>query len=170
MQCTSLEQMFWNRIRKTRGCWYWTGTVSKGRKGGYGMLWTGRAYTPAHRFSWEITSRMMVAPKLEVCHHCDNRPCVNPEHLFVGTHKENHQDAARKGRRSGTLNPNVKLTMERVRSIRRLRAEGMTCAGIAVRYGVTRQQVDRICKGECWTMRGSGNNPETLGPIDKRRK
>lgn len=89
------EEKFWPRIRKTEGCWLWTGP---GDRRGYGQFFPKQGiHLIAHRYSWELVNGP-VPEGLFVCHHCDTPPCVRPDHLFLGTPKDNHDDMVRKGR------------------------------------------------------------------------
>lgn len=85
---------FWSRVDKSGQCWLWVGARTSA---GYGHFYIGKLAIYAHRFSWQIINGEI--PKgLLICHHCDNPPCVNPNHLFLGTLSDNARDSAAKGR------------------------------------------------------------------------
>ena len=83
------------------GCWLWLRSL---RTNGYGQIWTGSIYMRAHRFSWERARSPLKSGEC-VLHSCDVRSCVNPDHLFVGTKKDNAIDMVRKGRQTHLKNP-----------------------------------------------------------------
>lgn len=101
------------------GCWIWTGT--KINRGYGSMLWE-RRYHLTHRLAW-MSTKGNIPKGLQVLHHCDVKACVNPDHLFVGTQKQNMADMDEKGRRRngpspGEKNGIAKLTARRVRQAR----------------------------------------------------
>lgn len=129
-------------------CWEWIG-ADKGN--GYGN-WNDEGETkPAHRASYELFVGP-IPPELDVCHSCDNRPCINPHHLFPGTRLENMQDAKRKSRTShGIRVPGSKLSEAQVmQAVSRLRAGHRTKA-IAVDYGVCAATIRQIKIGNTWS-------------------
>lgn len=83
-----------SKVATGPGCWTWTGATDRH---GYGVAWDGRRTARAHRLVWELLIGA-IPEGMELCHHCDNPPCVRPSHLFVGTHVANFRDAQRKGR------------------------------------------------------------------------
>lgn len=88
------EQRFYSKINKTDTCWLWLGTKGKS---GYGAFWLNTKPVRAHRLSY-VLKYGSFDQSLYVCHHCDNPSCVNPEHLFLGTNKDNMDDGYKKGR------------------------------------------------------------------------
>lgn len=128
------------------GCWIWMGRCLPF---GYGVLSMGRARgsVPAHRLSYEHFVGPI--PKgMFVCHRCDVPQCVNPNHLFLGTARENLQDAAGKGRMAwGAKNPHATISEAVARAI--LAAEGAP-REIATLYGTTPRNVWRIKTGRNW--------------------
>lgn len=93
-QFSSLEDRFNDQHEKGPGCWEWTGRCSVA---GYGQIKDNYRTRGAHRVSYEIHNGA-VPEGLQVLHHCDNPPCVNPEHLFIGTHQDNMDDKVSKNR------------------------------------------------------------------------
>lgn len=86
-----LENRFWPKVdKKDNGCWEWTGCKVKG---GYGRYCIKNVMYLSHRVVMNCFD-----PNIVVCHKCDNPPCVNPDHLFLGTNKDNTQDCVKKGR------------------------------------------------------------------------
>jgi hypothetical protein len=144
----TLEERFWSRVavQDPMGCWVWQGGTCEG----YGMLRTeGSVVDRAHRVSWRLTHGS-IPDGLCVLHRCDNPPCVNPAHLFLGTRADNNEDKKRKGRSArvhGEANPNAKLSDEDVAEIRRLRDEGRTQQAIADQFGITQVWVSQLTRG-----------------------
>jgi len=130
------------------GCWLWRGHL---RPDGYGVLWlSGKAHT-AHRLAWTFF-RGEIDPGLLVCHKCDVRACVNPEHLFLGTYLDNARDREKKGRSMrGEKNRSSKLSAEQVSRIKAVLAEGrMYTSELAREYGVTSPTISSIARGNTW--------------------
>ena len=113
------------------GCWNWTGCVASTT--GYGTAWSEYKPYNMHRVSYEVFVEK-IPQGMCVCHHCDNRLCVNPDHLFLGTKGDNNSDRAKKGRScKGSNKPNSKLTEEQVKEIRLSSLSSRKCAK---KYGV----------------------------------
>jgi hypothetical protein len=128
------------------GCWEWRGSLNTG---GYGQLAIGRERPgQAHRVAYEVWNGPI--GDMFVCHRCDNRKCMNPRHLFLGTPAENVQDMARKRRHpTGEYRADAKLTTADIEDIRRrYAAGGVLQRDLAVEYGVSQQLVSMIVRGE----------------------
>lgn len=105
----------------------------------------------AHRVSWEIANGRRVPDGMRVCHRCDNPPCCNPAHLFLGTPKANSADMVQKARHChGERYPRHKLTESDVREIRRLKAAGNTYDALERQFGVSRGPLHRIVTRRSW--------------------
>jgi hypothetical protein len=147
------EQRFWKYVAPMpddRGCWEWMG--SRGSHG-YGVIGLPRSrkLVCAHRASWEmhfgpIPSDGPGPIGYCICHRCDNKTCVNPAHLFLGTHADNMADNARKGRARG----GHKRTIEEVQSVLRLHATGVTQAEICRSMGLSSCNVSLIVNRKIW--------------------
>lgn len=153
---------FWAKVEKSSRCWNWIGGKTSA---GYGMFWAGRKLTTAHRFSFELHNGRIPNGML-VCHTCDNRACVRPTHLFLGTSADNSADMQRKGRgtvgdkaylrrhpeaRQGEKHPNAKLTAQDVHRIRLLVQTGQARQkDLALEYGVRKAAINDIIKRRNW--------------------
>jgi len=143
-------------------CWRWTGAHNDN---GYGKIrCEGRSHS-AHRLAWELTHGPIPAG-LFVCHHCDVRDCVRPDHLFLGTPADNSADRDRKQRHAhgerhyarsrpgllsrGENHGRAKLTVEQVRALRQERAAGVSLHVLAQRFGVDKSVVSRIALRRLW--------------------
>lgn len=122
-------------------------------KKGHGQIGRGRrgeGNTYAHIVAWEIVNGP-VPEGMYVCHACDNPPCVNPRHLFLGTPADNMRDKVQKGRNlMGENAPWAKLTEGDVKLIRHLAKEGTPQREIGLRFGVSRSLVGMIVQGKRW--------------------
>jgi hypothetical protein len=144
---------FLARVRKGNDCWEWTGL----KLGNYGIISINRRNVGAHRYSYMLHVGE-IPDGLWVLHKCDNTMCVNPEHLFLGTHQDNMDDKVAKGRQSrggwsspGESNPAAKVDRDTVSRIRKDRERGMNYTMLGQKYGIGKSQAWNICNGKSWT-------------------
>lgn len=144
-QPTPLAERLWRRtVPGPGGCIEFAGYINTT---GYGQIMgdDGRL-VGAHRAAWALVNGP-IPLGLVVCHRCDNRRCVNVEHLFLGTQADNVRDAQSKGRVArGERLPHTRLTDDDVRFIRR--QEGFTARELAARFGVTARYINAVARGE----------------------
>jgi hypothetical protein len=155
--CKPFVDRFFSKINKTDSCWLWTGT--RQRRNGiprYGFITKGRhgeGQMSAHRASWVIHYGE-IPDGLYVCHRCDNPPCVNPDHLFLGTALDNMSDMFAKGR-SG----NCKLTREQADKIKTEYATGLiSMRELGGKYGISHTHVRHLVIGKTGKNLKSGDS------------
>jgi hypothetical protein len=137
---------FEKRIQRRDGCWLWGGSVLRD---GYGQMCFKGKTRKAHQLAWEFF-RGHIPAGMMVCHRCDVRHCVNPEHLFLGTAKDNVADMFAKGRqhdRKGEKHGHAKLTAEQVREIRVSRENQYE---LAERHGLSQSAISNIRTRKSW--------------------
>jgi len=125
------KENFFNKVCKTEGCWYWIAFVNQD---GYGSFWMDKKAIKAHRASY-LLFKGSIPEKMCVCHFCDEPSCVNPEHLWLGTHKENMADMVKKKRIPfGEQRPNNKIPIYLRKEIAEQYKNGMTQLKLAEKY------------------------------------
>jgi len=170
----TFQSRFWSHVDKRDSCWLWTGTTNRA---GYGVLSQGYRQFLAHRVAYELTYGPL-PDEYFACHHCDNPPCVRPDHLFAGTNAENTADRNRKGRqvkdchvapehrpygqrngaythpesvRRGEANGSAKLSIADIKAIRQEYDTIATpISRLAVRYGVSSSSIGDIVHRRTW--------------------
>ena len=161
-----LADRFWEKVKKTDGCWLWTGAIRK--ISGYGAFQVGvRKTVGAHRVAFELTIGRQIPKGVHVLHTCDVRHCVRPDHLWDGTAADNMHDMVKKGRAAtgdkngsrlhpdrrprGEDNRKAKLRTKEIKRIRRAYATGeITQIHLGEQYGVSQAQIQRIVAGTSW--------------------
>lgn len=128
-------------------CWPWTGV----RMAGYGRVKTGArpVHVFAHRVAWQLTNGD-IPEGMSVLHRCDNPPCCNPAHLYLGTHQDNVRDMMERGRHRPGRQGRAKLAPDDVRSIRAALKAGASKRSLARQHGVARRTVSAIETGRTW--------------------
>lgn len=140
----------WSIPEPNSGCWLWTASITDA---GYGTLSIGRKLWGAHRLSFMVFSHLETLPDhLVVRHSCDNRACVNPDHLLAGTPADNSRDAVKRDRMErGSKRYNAKLRESDIPDIRLLLASSTPVAEIARQFSVSPRCIYFIRNGERWT-------------------
>lgn len=152
---------FWRRVERpdANGCRIWTGAINRAR-GGYGVVqvkrWPFVQVWRTHRLAWTLVNGP-IADGFHILHRCDNPPCCEPSHLFVGTNADNVADRIAKGRPNGGGCPpgedcwNRKLSEADVGNIRlRYLGSSATQQELADEYGVAQTTVSKLLRGESW--------------------
>ncbi len=138
------------------GCWLWSGAIIT--NAGYGSFPMGGKSMAASRAAW-LLYRGVIPAGLSVLHKCDVRACCNPDHLFLGTHRDNMADMKAKGRShrlAGSAHPASRLDEERVAEIRQRLAMGHTQRAVAADCGVTAGTIQAIHEGRTWRSVAAG--------------
>lgn len=155
-----LEVRFWAKVDR-RGpdeCWPWTAAKKPDGYGSFRPAGRQGGLALAHRIAWELTQGP-IPPGKQVLHECDQPPCCNPAHLFLGDNVANVKDKVAKGRQArgeacairGSRHGSAKLTEDDVRAIRAAVAAGELQRVVGSRYGITPHNVSRIVSGLAWS-------------------
>lgn len=132
------------------GCWLW---LLSTRDHGYGQLAIDGTVKLAHRIAWSVANRSPVPHGLFVCHRCDVRICINPDHLFLGTHAENMRDCSRKRRiAAGESHTNARLSLDQVLAMRARFDAGESVRVVARDFGVSKINARRIRDRKAWVQ------------------
>lgn len=144
MGARNTENLFWSRVTKGEGCWVHSGSFGSH---GYPQATGHNGQSgPAHRLSW-LLHNGDIEKGLFVCHRCNNKLCVRPDHLYLGTHKQNMDDLARAG------HPKRKLTYEAATAILN---STKTLIQLAKEFGVSQKAIWDIRKGLTYRYPGEG--------------
>lgn len=151
------QNLFLSKVIKNKfGCWKWNGSIDGN---GYAILHKKNKRILAHRYSYEyyfgkFPKYDIHNNKLCICHKCDNPICTNPKHLFLGTHKENMEDMAKKGRVKTFRGENHKRAILKTSDVFRIRkllqTNSMSISDIAVKFKVSRSLIGNIKGGRAW--------------------
>ncbi len=147
---------FWDKVNKTDSCWLWTRCVNES---GYGVFCNSGKTILAHRYSYQIC-KGDIPEGLLICHTCDVRECVNPQHLYAGTHIQNMKDMVDRGRQGGNKKGNkgqnkgekcgaAKLKDSDIQNIRDLYND-FTCLEISRKYNVCSETIRSIISKKTW--------------------
>ncbi|ATH99502.1 Uncharacterised protein [Alcaligenes faecalis] len=137
-----LKHLLGRCLKTATGCLEYQGCV---QANGYARATIRRKADHAHRHVYRLANRMDIPQGMDVCHSCDNRRCINPDHLFLGTRKENMQDAVSKGRQAkGFALPQTKISAYVATEITSMAKSGMAYKDIAAAFGISPQHTSHI--------------------------
>lgn len=136
---------FFSKIEKTCDCWVWKGHIHKNN--GYGGFKFEGKCQGAHRVSW-IIHNGAIPDRMFILHKCDNKICVNPNHLFIGTQKDNIEDKCKKGRHKYGVT--TKLNKDQVMIIRKKFEQGTSAITLSKEFKINRRTVYKIINMERW--------------------
>lgn len=139
--------VFWAKVEKTAGCWFWTGGLTDK---GYGAHHKDGRKISAHRYSYELHKGPL--GKLHALHSCDTPRCVNPDHLNAGTHQQNMREAKERKRFNnpgGEVHPSAKLTAKQAMEVMATETPG---AELARKFGVSKSTIYAIRNGTNWRV------------------
>lgn len=146
----TFDEKFWEKanICESDECWEWTAARNKKGYGNFYMS-VGNSksmHVLAHRVAYMLANDVQIPEGMLVCHTCDNPPCVNPKHLFLGTDTDNMQDMMKKGRSAVQrgFKAHLKLDKEKITEIRKLRSDGVMVKDIASMFGIDLSWVSKI--------------------------
>jgi transposase len=134
----------WSKVDKlsdSKGCWIWNGSLNNK---GYGQIRISGTLYFSHRLAY-LLMKGEIPEGMHLCHKCDNPKCCNPEHLFIGSRSDNMVDCIKKRRR-----PGIKLNPEKVREIRLLKSNGISCRELSVLFGVSISTIQEIVQFKKW--------------------
>lgn len=139
-----LATRFWGKVEKTPTCWLWTASITGAGYGQIGLGRKGDGRGDSHRISWMLHNGSIPNGQ-QVLHQCDNKRCVNPAHLYLGTRFDNIRDALERGQKAtGSSCSFAKLKAEDVPKVRQLRKEGWTFSKLAAEFNVSQSVVKRV--------------------------
>lgn len=154
---------FWAKADRTEGCWEWLGTRWAN---GYGRIGDKKA----HRIAWERANGRPIPTGMLVCHRCDNPPCVNPAHLYLGTHRDNVRDRMERERgQRGTDVNTAKLTEEQVHEIRARCDRGEVHRTVAADFGISQVMVSLIARRKSWAWLPNRTQPPSGAEQQRQR-
>lgn len=170
-----IEDWFWLKVRKLEGedaCWIWEGTRNTWGYGIFRDKTISRKDIIASRYVWEMMNGRQLRPGMQACHHCDNPPCVRPDHLFEGTAKDNAQDSVNKGRSvKGERQWKARLKDEQAKEARKALQHGMTRKKASEIFKVSYHVIQQLAANKSYRNVGLlGTVPYASGDRGRPRK